>query len=118
MIGTRSPGRDSPECRRNESVELQEFRDRCFEVQKHVATLSTAASLLILAVYRERPFEELLLAVTLVLMALSVVIVVHGMTFQATDVRLSASILGYDKHISLTTATEAASGLLLIMAVQ
>jgi amino acid transporter len=58
----------------------QEFRDRSFEVQKHVATLSTAASLLILAVYRERPFELNLLAPTLLLLAISALISIHGMT--------------------------------------
>jgi hypothetical protein len=35
----------------------KEFRDRSFELQKHTSTLSTAAALLILAVYRERPFK-------------------------------------------------------------
>ena len=94
---------------------LQEFRDRCFEVQKHVATLSTAAALLILAVFRERPFEERLLADTLLLLALSAVIAVHGMTFQAKEVRgPEASILRYDRHISWTTEN---ASLLLIMAV-
>jgi hypothetical protein len=90
--------RDQEQARR-----LLEFRDRCFEAQKHIATLSTAASLLILAVYRERPFEESLLAVTLVLLALSAVIAVHGITFQAADVHAQASFLGYDKHIYWTT---------------
>jgi hypothetical protein len=86
---------------------LQEFRDRCFEVQKHVATLSTAAALLILAVYRERPFEEALLAVTLVLLAMSVVIAVHGMHVQARDTRdprESFTMLSYDEHINWTTS--------------
>jgi hypothetical protein len=82
---------------------LQEFRDRSFEVQKHVATLSLAASLLILAVYRERPFELDLLAVTLGMLATSAVIAIHGMNVQARDAHLSATILSYDEHISWTT---------------
>ena len=89
---------------------LLEFRERCFEVQKHVATLSTAASLVILAVYRERPFEERLLAFTLILLGLSAVIAVYGMTFQADKARYRAdsartqtSHTGYDFRISLTT---------------
>ena len=44
--------------------ERQRFLDRCFECLKHAATLSTAAALLILAIYREAPFVERLLAVT------------------------------------------------------
>jgi hypothetical protein len=95
---------------------LQEFRDRCFEVQKHVATLSTAASLVILAPYRERPFEEGVLGLALGLLALSAVMAVHGMSFQAEAVRVQeASYLGYDKHIS--RATEYSSGLLILAVV-
>jgi amino acid transporter len=63
----------------------QELRDRSFELQKHVSTLSTAASLLILAVYRERPFEVDSLVATLVLLALSAVIAVYGMTVITLD---------------------------------
>jgi hypothetical protein len=65
----------------------QEFRDRSFEVQKHLATLSTAASLLILAVYRERHFEGYLLAATLILLAVSALLSIHGMTAIALDDR-------------------------------
>lgn len=92
---------------------LQEFRDRCFEVQKHVATLSTAASLLILAVYRERPFEESVLGVTLGLLALSAVIAVYGLNFQATGVRYTTLTQWYDRRIDATTSL---SSSLLIMA--
>jgi amino acid transporter len=63
----------------------QTFRDRVFELQKHISTLSTAASLLILAVYRERPFGKDLLAITLVLMAVTAVVAVYGMTVIALD---------------------------------
>lgn len=93
---------------------LQEFRDRCFEVQKHVATLSLAASLLILAVYRERPFELDLLAVTLGMLATSAVIATHGMSVTALNADLPTAVLGYDSQISWTTSL---SSNLLIMAV-
>jgi hypothetical protein len=56
----------------------QRFLDRCFEFLKHTATLSTAA-LLILAIYREAPFKERLLAVTLILLGICVVFSVFGM---------------------------------------
>jgi hypothetical protein len=59
--------------------ERQRFLDRCFEYLKHVTTLSTAAALLILAIYREAPFKERLLALTLILLGLGVVVSVFGM---------------------------------------
>ena len=59
--------------------ERQRFLDRCFEALKHVTTLSTAAALLILAIYREAPFREHLLALPLILMGLCVVLSVFGM---------------------------------------
>ena len=62
-----------------EDEDRQRFLDRCFESLKHVTTLSTAAALLILAIYREQPFNERLLTVTLVLMGLCVVLSVFGM---------------------------------------
>jgi L-asparagine transporter-like permease len=65
----------------------QKFLDRSFEVQKHISTLSTAASLLILAVYRERPFEGDLLALTLMLLAVTAMIAVHGMAVTALEER-------------------------------
>jgi hypothetical protein len=101
--GKEARDQERQEQEREREHNLQEFRDRCFEVQKHVATLSTAASLVILAVYRERPFEDFLLAITLLLLAISVVLAVEGMTFQARDVRDQVSLLGYDRHIELTT---------------
>ena len=48
----------------DEGEDRQRYLDRCFEFLKHTTTLSTAAALLILAIYREAPFEERLLAVT------------------------------------------------------
>jgi len=62
-----------------EDEDRQRFLDRCFESLKHVTTLSTAAALLILAIYREQPFKERLLTVTLILMGLCVVLSVFGM---------------------------------------
>jgi len=57
----------------------QQLWDRCFESLKHITTLSTAAALLILAIYREEPFKERLLALTLILLGICVVISVFGM---------------------------------------
>jgi hypothetical protein len=91
----------------------ERLRNRCFEVQKHVATLSTAASLLILAVYRERPFEESVLGVTLGLLALSAVIAVYGLNSQATGVRYTTLTQWYNRRIDSTTSL---SSSLLIMA--
>jgi hypothetical protein len=65
----------------------QGFLDRCFEFLKHVATLSTAAALLILAIYRERPFQTRLLAVTLILIGLCVVISLFSMQLIAMGSR-------------------------------
>ncbi len=46
---------------REQSTEEQEQRkevlDRSFEFLKHITTLSTAAGLLILAIYCEQPFQ-------------------------------------------------------------
>jgi hypothetical protein len=63
----------------DEGDDRQRFLDRCFEFLKHVTTLSTAAALLILAIYRETPFKEGLLALTLILLGLGVVVSVLGM---------------------------------------
>ena len=63
----------------DEGDDRQRFLDRCFESLKHVTTLSTAAALLILAIYSEQPFKERLLALTLILMGLCVVLSVFGM---------------------------------------
>jgi len=63
----------------HEDYDRQRYLDRCFESLKHVTTLSTAAALLILAIYREQPFKEGLLALTLILMGLCVVLSVFGM---------------------------------------
>jgi len=57
----------------------QRYLHRCFEFLKHTTTLSTAAALLILAIYREAPFKERLLALTLSLIGLCVVLSVFGM---------------------------------------
>jgi hypothetical protein len=61
-----------------EGDDRQRFLDRCFELLKHVTILSTAA-LLILAIYRETPFKERLLAFTLIPIGLCVVLSVFGM---------------------------------------
>jgi hypothetical protein len=91
-----------------------EFLDRSFELQKQVATLSTAASLLILAVYRERPFEGNLLAVTLALLALCALLSVHGMTTIALDEhrpgRVPRDPASFDRYVR--TVTTSASNLL------
>jgi len=63
----------------DEGDDRQRYLDRCFEFLKHVTTLSTAAALLILAIYREQPFKGRLLALTLILIGLCVVISVFGM---------------------------------------
>jgi amino acid transporter len=86
----------------------QDFRDRSFEVQKHISTLSTAASLLILAVYRERPFEGKLLAITLVLLAISALLSIHGMTALALDKRRPRRSIDpetFDRYIHRVTST-------------
>jgi hypothetical protein len=88
----------------------QDFRDRSFEVQKHISTLSTAASLLILAVYRERPFEGKLLAITLVLLAISALLSIHGMTALALDERRPRRSIDpdpetFDRYIHRVTST-------------
>jgi hypothetical protein len=70
-------GGSVPDHRAND--ERQRFLDRCFEFLKQTATLSTAAALLILAIYREAPFEERLLAITLFLLGVCVVNSVFGM---------------------------------------
>jgi predicted membrane protein len=70
-----------------EGYDRQRYLDRCFEFLKHVTTLSTAAALLILAIYREQPFKERLLALTLVLMGLCVVLSAYGMLIIATGSR-------------------------------
>jgi hypothetical protein len=57
----------------------QQLWDRCLESLKHITTLSTAAALSILAIYREEPFKERLLALTLILLGSCVVISVFGM---------------------------------------
>jgi hypothetical protein len=57
----------------------KEFYDRCFEFHKHIATLSTAAAVLILAIYGEQPFRVSLLAFALGGLALCVVLSVYGM---------------------------------------
>jgi hypothetical protein len=62
-----------------EGGDRQRFLDRCFEFLKHTTTLSTAAALLILAIYREAPFKERLLALTLILFGLCVAVSVFGM---------------------------------------
>jgi len=70
-------GGSVPDPRQND--ERQRFLDRCFEFLKQTATISTAAALLILAIYRESPFKERLLAVTLVLLGICIVNSVFGM---------------------------------------
>jgi len=70
-----------------EGDDRQRYLDRCFEFLKHVATLSTAAALLILAIYREESFKERLLALTLGLLGLCVVISAFGMQIIATGSR-------------------------------
>jgi hypothetical protein len=62
-----------------ERYDRQRFLDRCFELLKHVTTLSTAVALLILALYREEPFNVRILALTLILIGLCVVVSVFGM---------------------------------------
>jgi hypothetical protein len=57
----------------------QRFYDRCFEFLKHITTLSTASALIILAIYREAPFRERLLAVTFLLLGICLVNSVFGM---------------------------------------
>lgn len=63
----------------NERYDRQRYIERCFEVLKHVTTLSTAAALLILAIYREEPFKTRLLVLTLILIGACVVLSVFGM---------------------------------------
>ena len=70
-----------------EGDDRQRYLVRCFEFLKHVATLSTAAALLILAIYREESFKERLLALTLGLLGLCVVISAFGMQIIATGSR-------------------------------
>jgi hypothetical protein len=62
-----------------DTEDRQQLWDRCLESLKHITTLSTAAALLILAIYREEPFKERLLTLTLILLGSCVVISVFGM---------------------------------------
>jgi len=64
----------------------EDFLDRSFELLKHISTICTAASLLILAVFRERPFEEAFLGVTLAILALAALSCLYGMFSIATRV--------------------------------
>jgi hypothetical protein len=64
----------------------KEFLDRSFELHKHISTICIAASLLILAVFRERPFDEGIVAVTLVILVLDALSCLYGMVYIATEV--------------------------------
>ena len=66
-------GREDEERHREELVKLN------FEMCKHLRTLSTAATLVVLAVYREVAFEGTLLGATLSLSGVTVIVSVASM---------------------------------------
>ena len=75
-----------PESRQDK--ERREFLDRSFEFFKHMATLGTAAGLLILAIYREQEeFPPVMLALILLTLGLCVVVSVYGMQQIAVETR-------------------------------
>jgi hypothetical protein len=98
----------------------QQFLDRSFEFLKHVTTLGTAAALLILAIYREAPFQRFLLAVTLILLGLCVVISVYGMQLIALSSLKpppSQTIMSEERQDAIVRRLTATSGTLFIAAV-
>jgi predicted cobalt transporter CbtA len=69
--------KDAHERRAEEYVKL------CFEIFKHLTTLSTAGALVVLAVYREISIETWLVTLTLILFGLTVLTCVMSMTLAA-----------------------------------
>jgi hypothetical protein len=106
--------KDEREQTTEERQESKEFLDRCFEFLKHMSTLGTAAALLLLAIFRERPFEFFLLTAAVSLLGLCVVLSVWGMLL------ISVSFFAQHEHDARTRETAWSvtwwSGLLFVMA--
>jgi hypothetical protein len=64
--------------------QAEEFVKLTFELCKHLTTLSTAAGLIVLAVYRELTFDEWLLAATLILFGVTIVVALYVMAVGIT----------------------------------
>ena len=99
--------------------ERQRFLDRCFEFLKHMTTLSTAA-LLILAIYRAEPFQAILLAITLILLALCVVISIYAMqviALESREPRLGVPRMTNETHDAIVEQLTYLSGTLFTGAV-
>jgi hypothetical protein len=75
---------------REEERRADEFVKLCFEVFKHLTTLSTAGALVVLAVYREIGVVEWLLGLTLVLFGVSILASVVSMMLCTTYYASSA----------------------------
>ncbi len=75
---------------REEERRAEEFVKLCFEVFKHLTTLSTAGALVVLAVYRELGVGGTLLGLTLVMFGVSILASVVSMLLCTTHYASSA----------------------------